>query len=240
MHTALYHHNDNTTILQQYYIISIYIKILYLAIIHCSLKVDILCDLDQDWLEILEVIQHCASILAQPRMLQKSLGLSMEWFNGFSTKALQTKGITTYFRKPSNDLLTSWGRSPRLAFVGCGSQNRSLRRTEPYGHSQEAVYRSAAVHRRQPSYKKLRASFEVSCSWDQSTSDFRFSPTVECCAESISQKLNCTSWTYMNWALSAYLSLYQLKPISARWMSTRFSHFGHLLFPFSTEYKQVS
>ena len=148
-------------------------------------------------LEILKVIQRCASILAQPRMLQKSLGLSVKenMIQRLLNKGITNNVQTAYFRKPFGNLSEAFERPPDRILRSKSAEIDIPHRSSVHSFksltlanllSQETVYRSAAVHRRQPSYKKLRASFEVSCSWDQNTSDFIWISPIDCCAHSFS------------------------------------------------------
>ena len=152
---------------------------------------DLLCDVDQD-------LRFWRSYSAAPQFLRshgcckKSLGLSVEtWSNDFPTKALQTiykphtfGSLSEAFERPPDRILRS--KSAEIGIPHRSSVHSFKSLTLANLLSQEAVYRSAAVHRRQPSYKKLRASFEVSCSWDQNTSDFIWISPIDCCADSFS------------------------------------------------------
>jgi len=148
---------------------------------------DLLCDVDQD-------LRFWRSYSAAPQFLRshgccKSL-LASAWKHDPTTsqqrhyKQFTNRILSEAFERPPDRILRS--KSAEIGILHRSSVHSFKSLTLANLLSQEAVYRSAAVHRRQPSYKKLRASFEVSCSWDQNTSDFIWISPIDCCADSFS------------------------------------------------------
>ena len=152
------HHNDTTTYTKNTIIYIIYN-------VQCSLKFD-LRTWDYEGHTALRLNSCAATDVAKVSWPQR----------GNLIQRLINKGITTIYKPHTfGSLSEAFERLPDRILRSQSDEIGIPHRSSVHSFksltlanllSQETVYRSAAVHRRQPSYKKLRASFEVSCSWN--------------------------------------------------------------------------